>query len=78
MRSPQSINGFYGTPLSSGYGALDTLFKWSRLTANLRRYPVWLIQLHTFGILLALLAPVAIRREPDARPTKVGTVPWRH
>lgn len=63
---------FYGTPLSSGYGALDTLFKWNRLGPNLRHYPVWLVQLHTLGILLALLAPAVIRREPDARPANIN------
>jgi hypothetical protein len=57
---------FYGTTLSSGYGPLATLFEWSRLSANLHRYPVWLVELHTPVILLALAAPVARLRELDA------------
>jgi hypothetical protein len=61
---------FYGTPLSSGYGPLATLFEWSRVSANLHRYPVWLVELHTPVILLALAAPFAGRRELDAPFTR--------
>jgi hypothetical protein len=57
----------YGTPLSSGYGPLATLFELSRLSANLHRYPVWLVDLHTPVILLALAAPFAGHRELDAQ-----------
>jgi hypothetical protein len=51
---------FYGSPLSSGYGALDALFSAGHVLPNLRRYAAWLWQSHTPAIVLALLAPVLL------------------
>ena len=56
----------YGTAAMSGYGSLRELFDVSNVVPNLQRYPVWLVQLHTPAILLALAAPFVGRREPDA------------
>jgi hypothetical protein len=47
----------YGTASMSGYGSLGDLFEWANVVPNLRRYPVWLVQLHTPAILIALAAP---------------------
>src|SRR5262249_2479532 len=62
-----AINRYlYGTASMSGYGSLRDLFELSNLVPNLQRYPVWLVQLHTPAILLALAAPFVATREPDA------------
>jgi 4-amino-4-deoxy-L-arabinose transferase-like glycosyltransferase len=47
----------YGSALGSGYGPVDTFFSFSHVEANLRTYPVWLLQLHSVFILLALASP---------------------
>lgn len=49
----------YGSPFSSGYGSVDTLFAWSNLGPNLRNYTGWLVELNSPAILLALAAPFA-------------------
>lgn len=51
----------YGSPLETGYGDVSSLYAWNRLGANLRRYAMWLIDLHTPGLVLALAAPFATR-----------------
>jgi len=56
----------YGTASMSGYGSLSELFDWRNVVPNLQRYPVWLVQLQTPVILVALVAPFVSRREPDA------------
>ena len=62
-----AINRYlYGTASMSGYGSLGELFEWANVVPNLQRYPVWLVQLHTPAILIALAAPFIGRREPDA------------
>ncbi len=58
----------YGSPLASGYGALDALFSWAYIWPNLQRYPGWLIETHTMVVLagvVALLVPLR-RFWPDA------------
>jgi hypothetical protein len=52
----------YGSPLSSGYGAFDTLFAWSHGWANLARYPRWLIDTQTPVVILAAMAPLVLAR----------------
>jgi hypothetical protein len=70
----------FGSPLTSGYGSLDTIFEWNRLGANLRRYPLWLLQVQSVFVYLALAAPLRRFRSPDARATDSGvrdvTVAW--
>jgi Oligosaccharyl transferase STT3, N-terminal len=57
-----ALNAYwYGSPLSSGYGQTLSLFSWSRWKLNLQHYFQWLIDLHTVGIVLAFVAPVATR-----------------
>jgi hypothetical protein len=45
---------FYGSPLTSGYGALAEIFHVSNASSNLRLYPSWLLQTHTPLIFVAL------------------------
>lgn len=56
----------YGSPLRSGYGALQDLFSVAHVWPNLTRYPAWLIASHTPVVALALLAPAVVR------PRRVG------
>ena len=66
----------YGSPLESGYGAASTIYHVRYLTANLARYPRWLIETQTPFILAAfvvlarprLLSPGAF----DVRRARVG------
>jgi len=50
----------YGSPLSSGYGALNDLYAWSHVVPNLRRYFAWFVFAETpiaLAGLAALLVP---------------------
>ena len=47
----------YGSPLSSGYGNLGSLYAWSNAGPNLRSYATWIVDFHSPAILLALAAP---------------------
>jgi hypothetical protein len=51
----------YGSPLRSGYGALDDLFAFHYLVPNIRQFWSWSSDLHTPAILLGLLAPFSGR-----------------
>jgi hypothetical protein len=51
---------FYGSPFSSGYGALSGLFATEHIVPNAMRYAAWLWQSHTPVWLLALGAPFLI------------------
>jgi len=56
---------WYGGPLRSGYGPLDTLYAWNHFVPNLRRHWAWMIELDASIILLAIAAPWVVRaREP--------------
>ena len=48
---------FFGSPLSSGYGALDELFAVSHVMPNVQRYLTWLLETHTPALALGALAP---------------------
>ena len=50
-------NAYYGSPLSSGYGALDDLFGVDHIVPNAVRYASWLSQTHTPLWVLAVAAP---------------------
>ena len=54
-------NATYGSPFTSGYGALQLLFSVDHVGPNLARYPVWSIETQTPAVLLALVAPWALR-----------------
>ena len=65
---PLVYNHLYGSPLTSGYGPLDSMFAWSNVGTNLPRYLSWFTATQTFWPLLgagALLVP-ARRLWPSA------------
>jgi len=49
----------YGSPLTSGYGELGHYYAWEYALANLRRYPVWIVDTQTPLVLLAVCVFVA-------------------
>jgi 4-amino-4-deoxy-L-arabinose transferase-like glycosyltransferase len=64
-----------GSPLLSGYGSLDYLYKFANVGPNLDRYPRWLWQQESAFIYLALLSPVtAWWRRDDPHRTDANTV----
>lgn len=62
----------YGSPLQSGYGSLDTLFRLEWIAINLSRYPRWLIEVHSLVILLGVAAPMLAVRSGESRPIDEG------
>jgi hypothetical protein len=46
----------YGSPIASGYGALDNLFSFGNVPVNARRYTAWLAQTQTPVALLGAVA----------------------
>jgi hypothetical protein len=56
----------YGSPFRTGYGDLEALFSLASVVPNAGRYGEWTLAAHTPLLLLALLAPAAIRGR-DAR-----------
>ena len=53
-------SAFYGSPFSSGYGSLDTMFALDRIGPNAWLYGRWFLTTHTPVMLLALVAPFAL------------------
>ncbi|MEQ1575173.1 MAG: glycosyltransferase family 39 protein [Vicinamibacterales bacterium] len=51
---------FHGSPLRSGYGALDGLFAFAHVAPNAQRYASWLWQTHSPLLLLAVVAPIVL------------------
>ncbi len=58
---------WYGSPFTSGYGSLDTLFAWSFARTNIGQYSRWFIETQTPFACLALAAPIVVRR--SGRPS---------
>jgi hypothetical protein len=65
-------NYLYGSPLSSGYGSFSTIYAWRYVWANVVNYPLWLVQTQTPFILLALAAPVLLRRAGRAATRRLA------
>jgi hypothetical protein len=57
----------YGSPLASGYGAVQDAFALAYIRPNLARYPRWMTETHTYFIWLSLLAPFWIARRAADR-----------
>ena len=55
----------YGSPIATGYGPAQDLFKTANILSNLQRYPRWLVETHTPFIALALAAPFVMRRRGE-------------
>ena len=64
----------YGSPLTSGYGELGHYYAWEYALANLRRYPVWLVDTQTPLVLLALCFFVAPALLPPPRVAHLRTL----
>jgi hypothetical protein len=62
-------NHLFGSPLASGYGTFETIYKWQYLSPNLARYPRWLLTTQSPFVLLSLAAPALLHRRGlhDAR-----------
>jgi hypothetical protein len=56
----------YGSPIATGYGPAQDLFKAAHIVPNVLRYPRWLVETHTPFIALAIAAPLLLRRRADA------------
>lgn len=52
---------WYGSPLTSGYGSLDSLYSGTFIWPNLEHYSRWLIDTQTPLVLLAFAAPFVLR-----------------
>lgn len=63
----------YGSPLASGYGALDALYRWRNLSQNLAHYPRWLLDAQTPIVAAALVAPFLLRRQVLLRDAAGGS-----
>jgi hypothetical protein len=53
---------WYGSPLQSGYGSLETLYSVGRIPVNVKRYTHWIIQTQTGIVFAWAVLPFAIRR----------------
>jgi hypothetical protein len=62
---------WFGTPLSSGYGSLETLFSWSFLWPNLRNFSTWLAETQTPLFALALAGPWLARDLAAGSPSRL-------
>jgi hypothetical protein len=60
-------NAMYGSPLRSGYGDLDQMFAVSHVMPNLERYLRWSVESHSIAIVLALAAPIVLKRYGSGR-----------
>lgn len=64
----------YGSPLRSGYGSLEALFKLAHVAPNLERYVPWLLQTQSPLILASLVTPVAMWRWGGRRDAWYATL----
>jgi hypothetical protein len=72
---------WYGSPFTSGYGSLGSIYSWQNVLPNLVRYPLWVAQSETPLVLLACAAaPALVTRVSDAgrvgERARVITVAW--
>jgi hypothetical protein len=64
----------YGSPLRSGYGALDTIYRADRIWPNFLTYATWMLGTQTPLVLLAFGAPFAGAHRRGGRRVAVLTV----
>ena len=55
-------SAWYGSPLKSGYGSLESLYHWQNALPNLARYPWWIVESETPLVLLSFAAPLLVSR----------------
>jgi hypothetical protein len=58
-------NFWYGSPFRSGYGGLDSIYRWEYFWPNLASYSQRLLNVQTPAVLIALAAPFLLWRRPD-------------
>src|SRR6185295_11305980 len=58
---------WYGSPVLSGYGHTALLYDRGNIWPNLQRYPVWLWQTQSPGILVAGVSLAALARSSPRR-----------
>ena len=57
---------WYGSPFTSGYGSLTSIYHWPNALPNLARYPAWASESQTPLIALAFAAPMLVSRVSQA------------
>ena len=62
-------NHLYGSPMRSGYGALEDIYALAHVFPNLQRYPAWFRETQTALPALGLLAPLLLWRRADVAET---------
>jgi hypothetical protein len=65
----------YGSALASGYGDPSELFSVAHIAGNSRRYTAWLLQTQSPWVLLALVAPLVVRRQDEPADDQRGATP---
>jgi Dolichyl-phosphate-mannose-protein mannosyltransferase len=53
---------WYGSPFTSGYGSIDSIYHWTNAWPNLARYPAWTAESQTPLVALAFAAPMLVSR----------------
>jgi hypothetical protein len=67
----------YGSPFITGLGSARDHYDWQNVLPNLSTYPVWLLWTETPAVLLAAVAPLALRRSAAIFPTaRVTVIVW--
>ena len=67
-----AVNSYlYGSTTESGYGSVSSIYSVANLDANLKRYPVWLLESQGILVFIFLIALFKIRRADK------DEVPWR-
>ena len=57
---------WYGSPFTSGYGSIDSIYHWTNAFPNLARYPAWAAESQTPLVALAFAAPLLVSRVSQA------------
>jgi hypothetical protein len=66
---------WYGSPMLSGYGSFESLYRPVNVGPNVVQYATWMLSAHTPLIALCLVAPIVlVARSPNARTVLVTCV----
>ena len=65
---------WFGSPISSGYGATSQIYVLSNVWPNLKLYSGWLIASHSPLVALALIPPVLLAKSRQHRPVLLACV----
>ena len=69
---------WYGSPFTSGYGSIDSIYHWTNAWPNLARYPAWTAESQTPLVALAFAAPMLVSRVSRAGPvaSQARVIAW--